>query len=408
MDRIIGVIGLICILGIAVLFSEDRKRINWRLVGTGLLLQIIFALLILKVPAGRAVFEWVSGGITKLLDFTKEGSKFLFGPLLDTDKIGMIFALQVLPTIIFFSSLMSVLYHLGIVQVVVKVIAKGVCKILGTSGAETFSAVGNIFLGQTEAPLLVKPYIKNMTKSELCAIMVGGMATVAGGVMAGYVAMGINAGSLLAASIMAAPAGLILAKILVPETEEPETKGGGTLELKVESENVIEAAANGASEGLGLALNVGAMLLAFVALIAMINALFSAIGGLIGMPFLSLNWILGRLFSPLAFIMGVPAKDVFKAGDLLGIKLAVNEFLAYSQLSAEIAKGVLEPKTVMILTYALCGFANLSSVAIQLGGIGGLAPEKKPIIAKLGLKALLGGVLATCMTATIAGILFTA
>ncbi|UXZ08925.1 NupC/NupG family nucleoside CNT transporter [Clostridium perfringens] len=408
MDRFIGVIGLICIIGIAVLFSENRKKINWRLVGTGLLLQIIFALLILKVPAGRAVFEWISNGITKLLDFTKEGSSFLFGPLLDTDKFGMIFALQVLPTIIFFSSLMSVLYHLGIVQVVVKVIAKGVAKVLGTSGAETFSAVGNIFLGQTEAPLLVKPYIKNMTRSEICAIMVGGMATVAGGVMAGYVAMGVNAGNLLAASIMATPAGLILAKILVPETEVPETKGGGTLELKVESENVIEAAANGASEGLGLALNVGAMLLAFVALIAMINALFGAIGGIFGAPWLSLNWILGRLFSPLAFIMGVPTKDVFATGDLLGIKLAVNEFLAYSQLSNYIASGTLEPKTIMILTYALCGFANLSSVAIQLGGIGGLAPEKKPIIAKLGFKALLGGVLATCMTATIAGILFSA
>lgn len=196
MDRFIGVIGLICIIGIAVLFSENRKKINWRLVGTGLLLQIIFALLILKVPAGRAVFEWISSGITKLLDFTKEGSSFLFGSLLDTDKFGVIFALQVLPTIIFFSSLMSVLYHLGIVQVVVKVIAKGVAKVLGTSGAETFSAVGNIFLGQTEAPLLVKPYIKNMTRSEICAIMIGGMATVAGGVMAGYVAMGVNAGNL--------------------------------------------------------------------------------------------------------------------------------------------------------------------------------------------------------------------
>lgn len=407
MDRFIGVIGLICIIGVAVLFSENRKKINWRLVVTGLLLQVIFALIILKFPPGRAVFEGVSAGITKLLDFTREGTSFLFGSLLDTDKFGMIFALQVLPTIIFFSSLMSVLYHLGVVQVVIKFVAKGVSKLLGTSGAETFSAVGNIFLGQTEAPLLVKPYIKNMTKSELCAIMVGGMATVAGGVMAGYVAMGVDAGSLLAASIMAAPAGLVLAKILVPETEEPETKGGGNIDFKVESENVIEAAANGASEGLGLALNVGAMLLAFVALIAMINALFGWIGGLFGMPFISLNWILGRLFAPIAFIMGVPAKDIFTAGDLLGIKLAVNEFLAYSQLGTYIHAGTLDPKTIMILTYALCGFANLSSVAVQLGGIGGLAPEKKPTIAKLGLKALLGGTLATFMTATIAGILFT-
>ena len=406
MDRFIGVIGLICIIGIAVLFSENRKKINWKLVGTGLLLQIIFALLILKVPAGRAVFEWVSNGITKLLDFTKEGSSFLFGPLLDTDKFGMIFALQVLPTIIFFSSLMSVLYHLGIVQVIVKVIAKGVSKILGTSGAETFSAVGNIFLGQTEAPLLVKPYIKNMTRSEICAIMVGGMATVAGGVMAGYVAMGVNAGNLLAASIMAAPAGLILAKILVPETEEPKTKNTTDIQIEQTASNVVEAAANGASEGLGLALNVAAMLLAFVALIALLNYILAAIGGLFGFPTLSFQWILGKIFSPLTFAMGIPTSDISTAGSLLGQKIMINEFVAYSELSKFIAAGTLQPKTILILTYALCGFANISSVAIQIGGIGALAPDKKGVIAKLGFKALLGGALATCLTGTIAGVLF--
>lgn len=406
MDRFIGVIGLICIIGIAVLFSENRKKINWRLVGTGLLLQIIFALLILKVPAGRAVFEWISNGITKLLDFTKEGSSFLFGPLLDTDKFGMIFALQVLPTIIFFSSLMSVLYHLGIVQVVVKVIAKGVAKVLGTSGAETFSAVGNIFLGQTEAPLLVKPYIKNMTRSEICAIMVGGMATVAGGVMAGYVAMGVNAGDLLAASIMAAPAGLILAKILVPETEESKTKNTTDIEITQTASNVVEAAANGASEGLGLALNVAAMLLAFVALIALLNYILGKFGGLIGFQDLSFQWILGKIFSPLTFVMGIPVQDLGPAGSLLGQKVMINEFVAYSELSKYIAAGTLQPKTILILTYALCGFANISSVAIQIGGIGSLAPEKKGLIAKLGFKALLGGALATCLTGTIAGILF--
>ncbi|MGL5243944.1 MAG: NupC/NupG family nucleoside CNT transporter [Sarcina sp.] len=406
MNRLVGLLGIIVILGVAYLCSENRKKINWRLVITGLIMQIVFALIILKFPPGRWLFQKLSDVITLLLDFTKEGSSFLFGNLMNMDTFGMIFALQVLPTIIFFSSLMSVLYHLGIMQAIIKVISKFICKLLGTSGAETLSAVGNIFLGQTEAPLLIKPYIKKMTKSEICAIMVGGMATVAGGVMAGYVAMGVNAGHLLSASIMAAPAGLLLAKMLVPETEEPATKGNTDVSLEINSSSVIEAAANGASEGLGLALNVGAMLLAFVALIALVNAIFGFFGGLVGFPELSLNWILGRLFAPIAFIMGVPAKDIFAAGDMLGIKLALNEFVAYSDLAAAIKANTLDPKTVVILTYALCGFANLSSIAIQIGGIGGLAPEKKPIIAKLGFKALLGGTMATFLTATIAGVLF--
>ena len=406
MDRFIGILGVIVILGIAYLFSENKKKINWRLVATGLGLQIIFALIILKVPFGRKVFEAASRFITRILDFTAEGTTFLFGNLTDQATFGSIFALNVLPTIIFFSALMGILYYLGIMQSIVKFIAKGICKLLGTSGAETLSAVGNIFLGQTEAPLLVRPYISSMTKSEMTAIMVGGMATVAGGVMAGYVAMGINAGHLLAASIMAAPAGLVLAKMLVPETEEPETKDITNIEVEKTASNVVEAAANGASDGLMLALNVAAMLLAFVALIALFNYLIGLVGGLFGFPELSLNWILGKLFSPLAFVMGVPTGDLSAAGSLLGQKVMINEFVAYSDLSALSASGVLQEKTILIMTYALCGFANISSVAIQIGGIGAMAPNKKGTIAKLGFKALLGGALATCLTATIAGILF--
>lgn len=406
MNRFIGILGILVILGIAYLFSENKKKINWRLVGTGLGLQIVFALFILKVPFGRKIFESISGFITKILDFTSEGTDFLFGSLTNQESFGMIFAINVLPTIIFFSALMGILYYLGIMQAIVKFIAKGICKLLGTSGAETLSAVGNIFLGQTEAPLLVRPFINKMTKSEMAAIMTGGMATVAGGVMAGYIAMGINAGHLLAASIMAAPAGLVLAKMLVPETEEPETKNSTNIEVEKTASNVIEAAANGASDGLMLALNVAAMLLAFVALIALFNYLLGLAGGLVGFPELSLNWILGKLFSPLAFVMGVPVQDLSAAGSLLGQKVMINEFVAYSDLSTLVANGVLKEKTVLIMTYALCGFANISSVAIQIGGIGAMAPNKKGTIAKLGFKALLGGALATCLTATIAGILF--
>lgn len=406
MNKFIGILGIIVIIGIAYLLSDNKKKINWKLVATGLGLQIIFALLILKVPVGRSFFQAASEAITTLLDFTKEGTNFLFGSLTDTDQFGVIFALNSLPTIIFFSSLMGVLYYLGVMQFIISFIAKGISKLLGTSGAETLSAVGNIFLGQTEAPLLIKPYIDKMTKSELTAIMVGGMSTVAGGVMAGYIAMGVNAGHLLAASIMAAPAGLILAKILVPETEEPETKDSTHLEVEKTATNVVEAAANGASEGLSLALNVAAMLLAFVALMALFNAILGFFGGLFGFPELSFQWILGKVFSPLAFVMGVPTSDLSIAGSLLGEKIMLNEFVAYSSLSEYISSGVLQEKTILILTYALCGFANISSIAIQIGGIGGMAQKRKAEIAKLGFKALIGGALATCLTATIAGLLF--
>lgn len=406
MNKLIGILGIIVIIGIAYLLSDNKKKINWKLVATGLGLQIVFALIILKIPVGRAFFEYASAAITKITDFTAEGTAFLFGDLTDSTKYGVIFAFNTLPTIIFFSSLMGILYYLGVMQAIIKFIAKGITKLLGTSGAETLSAVGNIFLGQTESPLLVKPYIDKMTKSELTAIMVGGMSTVAGGVMAGYIAMGVNAGHLLAASIMAAPAGLVLAKILVPETEEPETKDTTHVAVERTASNVVEAAANGASEGLSLALNVAAMLLAFVALMALLNYILGFCGGIFGFPELSFQWILGKLFSPLAFVMGVPTSDLSIAGSLLGEKIMLNEFVAYSSLSGYIASGALQDKTVLILTYALCGFANISSIAIQIGGIGGMAEKRKPEIAKLGFKALIGGALATCLTATIAGILF--
>ena len=406
MDRFIGILGIIAILGITYLLSENKKKINWKLVGIGLALQVVFALLVLKVPVGRAFFEFISNIMTKLIDFTNEGTDFLFGSLTNKETFGHIFAISTLPTIIFFSALMSILYYLGVMQAVVKFIAMGITKLLGTSGAETLSAVGNIFLGQTESPLLVKPYIKNMTKSELLTVMVGGMATVSGGVMAGYIAMGVSAGHLLTASIMAAPAGLVLSKILVPEVEEPETKNTVNIETEKTASNVVEAAANGASEGLQLALNVGAMLIAFVALMALLNYILGLVGGIFGFPELSFQWLLGKLFSPLVFLMGVPVSDLSAAGSLIGEKIILNEFVAFSSLSSYIASGALQEKTIVILTYALCGFANISSIAIQIGGIGGMAGEKKATIAKLGFKALLGGTLATCLTATIAGILF--
>ncbi|QIB27375.1 NupC/NupG family nucleoside CNT transporter [Caloranaerobacter azorensis] len=405
MEKIVSFLGIFVMIFIAYLLSENKKKINWKLVAIGTSMQIIFALLVLKWKPGQMAFTFLSDLVTRLLDFTKEGTAFLFGNLLNVESFGFIFALQILPTIIFFSSLMTILYHLGVMQVVVSFLAKVMLKLMGTSGAESLSAAANIFVGQTEAPLVIKPYIKSMTKSELLTVMTGGMATVAGGVMAGYVSMGVDAGHLIAASIMSAPASLVIAKIMIPETETPVTKGKVNLELEELDANVIDAAARGASEGLSLALNVGAMLLAFIALVALLNSLLSWFGGIIGLDFLSLEWILGRLFAPLAFIMGVPMSDVIQAGNLLGQKIVINEFFAYANLSTLIKEGAISQRTIIILTYALCGFANFSSIGIQIGGIGGLAPERRSDIAKLGIKALIGGSLAAFMTATIAGIL---
>ncbi|WP_291564674.1 MULTISPECIES: NupC/NupG family nucleoside CNT transporter [unclassified Clostridium] len=405
MDRIIGIFGLAIFILIAYLFSTNRKKVDWKLVTIGVVLQVIFALLVLKVPLGQKFFQFASNIIDKLLQFTTEGTAFVFGDLVNVNKIGFIFALQVLPTIIFFSALMSVLYHLGVMQFFISIISKGLAKILGTSGAETLSAVTNIFVSQNEAPLIIKPYIGKMTKSELYSVMVGGMATVAGSVMAGYVAMGVSAGHLLAASVMSAPASLVIAKIMIPETEEPLTKNSIELKNEKTATNIIEAAANGAIDGIQIAFNVGGLLIAFIALIALLNFLLGWLGGLVGADYFSLSWIFGKLFSPVAYIMGIPTKDIAVAGDLLGQKVVLNEFVAYANLSPLISSGQLTEKTIVILTYALCGFANFSSIAVQIASIGGVAPEKRRDVAKLGLKAVLGGSLAAFMTAAIAGVL---
>ncbi len=442
-----GMFGVLLLVGIAFLFSNNKKRINWRLVVTGLSLQFVFAILIIKgnylaqffAPLGwpKEFFAWLSGFFVIVLNFTTEGAKFIFGTLAlgpgTENSMGMFFAFQVLPTIIFFASLMAILYHLGIMQRVVQAMAWVMAKLLGTSGAESLSATANIFVGQTEAPLMIKPYIKNMTNSEILTIMVGGMATVAGGVMAAYIqilsvtfaeTMGLSlvdaqlmfATHLLGASVMAAPAGLIMSKIIYPETETPETTGKVKVEIEKTSSNVIEAAATGASDGLQLALNVAAMLLAFIALIALSNYMLEGIGEMIGINSflvaeygtpLNLQFILGFVLQFLAYGIGVPWDSAMQFGSLFGTKIVLNEFVAYFDMSSLIAsKEMVNEKAILMATYALCGFANFSSIAIQIGGLSPLAPNRKSDFAKLGLRALLGGALATLMTATLAGILF--
>ncbi len=412
-----GLFGLSVLVGIAWLFSDNRRRVDWTLVGIGLALQIAFACFVLLTPWGSTIFGWLSEGFVKLLGFTGEGSKLIFGELAETDQLGFIFAFQVLPTIIFFAAFMGVLYHLGIMQAVVKGMAWVITKAMRVSGAETLSVCANAFIGQTEAPLVVKPYIASMTRSELLTLMVGGMATIAGGVLGAYVLMlgGDNAAEqaefakhLLTASIMAAPATLVIAKILCPETDTPATLGRVSLEVEKTSANVIDAAASGAAEGLQLALNVGAMLLAFTALIALLNAPIAWLGNesgleaMIGRP-VDLSVLLGYLLAPIAWVIGVPWADATTVGSLIGTKVVLNEFFAYNQLAG--IKDSLSPTSVIIATYALCGFANFSSIAIQLGGIGSLAPERRGDLARFGLKAVLGGSIATMMTATIAGVL---
>ena len=432
LSLIFGVIGLAVLIGIAWAFSADRRNVNWRLVATGLLLQIVFALIVLVVPYGKTVFDWISQGFVLVLGFTREGAGFIFGPLMDVQNLGFIFAFQVLPTIIFFSSLMAVLYHLRIMQKVVELMARAITKVMPVSGAESLGVCANVFVGQTEAPLVVRPYIAGMTQSELLALMIGGMATIAGGVLAAYVGMlgGGNpeleayyAKHLLSASIMAAPATLLIAKILCPEKELPATLGEVKINVEIPSANVIDAAASGAGDGLRLALNVGAMLLAFIALIAMVNWPLTAIGGwdwfglfgegaslnglvdsIYGKPVgLSIQSLLGIVLAPIALLIGVPWQDTLQVGSLIGQKVVLNEFVAYSELVKTQAE--LSDKGRLIATYALCGFANFSSIAIQIGGIGGLAPDRRGDLARFGLRAVLGGSLATFMTATIAGVL---
>jgi len=430
-----GILGIFVILGIALLFSNNRRRINWRTVGAGLSLQLVLAVFILKGPEMGAVFaplgwpmaffSWVSHFFVLVLNFTTAGAAFVFGSLAVSPgmdgSMGSFFAFQVLPTIIFFGSLMAVLYHLGIMQRVVQGMAWVVSRLLGTSGAESLSVTANIFVGQTEAPLVIKPYIEKMTYSELMAVMTGGMATIAGGVMVAYIsilgnafaqAQGLSleaaqlkfAEQLLGASMMAAPAALVLAKMLVPEIGEPITGGTVRIEIDKRTKNVIDAAANGAGDGLSLALNVGAMLIAFLALIAMLNWLLGWGGGVFGLD-LTLEKLFGWVLGPIAWLIGVPWADAMQFGSLIGTKIVANEFVAYTQLAGLIGQNALLPKTVVMGTFALCGFANFSSIAIQIGGIGPLAPMRKAELAQLGLRAVLAGTLANMMTATIAGVL---
>ena len=404
MEKLMSAIGLFTMISIAYGLSTSRKHIKWKTIIMGIILQIVFGLFILKTPFGENIFNAAREWFQHILDYTAEGSMFIFGDLSKPEKFGFIFAFMVLPTIIFMSSLMSVLYHIGIMQKIVELTAKIMMKFMGTSGAESLSAAANIFVGQTEAPLVIKPFVKSMTKSELMALMTGGMATVAGGVLAAYVGMGIDAGHLLAASVMSAPAALVCAKLMVPETEQSTTEGEIKVDLPKTSANVIDAAAEGAGQGLHLALNVGAMLLAFIALIAMLNGIVMWFGGLIGFPQLTFELIIGYLFSPFAFLMGVPWSECLDVGVLLGKKTVVNEFVAYLDLQEAIKNGVLSERSKTIATYALCGFANFSSIAIQIGGIGGLAPERRHDLAKLGIQSLVAGTLACFMTACIAGI----
>ena len=418
-----GLFGLAVLVGIVFAFSNNKKAVDWKLVATGISLQVAFAALVLLVPGGRQAFDWLGQGFVKILSFVNAGSSFIFGSLMETEKFGFIFAFQVLPTIIFFAALMGVLYHVGVMQAVVKAMAWAITKVMRVSGAETTSVCASVFIGQTEAPLTVRPYIAKMTQSELITMMIGGMAHIAGGVLAAYVGMlgggdpasqAFYAKHLLAASIMAAPATLVISKLLVPETGTPLTRGTVKMEVEKTSSNIIDAAAAGAGDGLKLALNIGAMLLAFIALIALLNAPLTWLGDVtgiaqaIGKP-TNLATIFGYALAPIAWVIGTPWSDATTVGSLIGQKVVINEFVAYMDLS-EIIKGNVAGVTLsdegrLIATYALCGFANFSSIAIQIGGIGGLAPERRHDLAKFGLRAVLGGSIATFMTATIAGVL---
>lgn len=402
MNLIWGIFGIFVVLGIAFLLSNKKKAINYRTIIGGLAIQLTFAFVVLKWEAGRSALQWFTMRIQDVINYANEGLSFVFGPLAGSDQFGFIFAFQVLTIIIFFSSLISVLYYLGIMQWFIKIIGGGLSKLLGTSQAESMSAAANIFVGQTEAPLVVRPFIEKMTQSELFAVMTGGLASVAGSVLVGYSLLGVPLEYLLAASFMAAPAGLVLAKLMMPETEESETSRELKMEKDTESVNVIDAAARGAGDGLKLALNVGAMLIAFIALIALINGILGGLGGLFGYDSLSLQSILGILFSPIAFAVGVPWSEAVAAGSFIGQKLVLNEFVAYSSFAPQIDQ--LSPKTVIVVSFALCGFANLSSMAILLGGLGGLAPSRRSDIAKLGLRAVVAGMLASLLSAAIAGI----
>jgi concentrative nucleoside transporter, CNT family len=414
MLRLVSLCGIAVMLALCFLGSNNRRAIRWRLVGVGLLLQALLGFLFLYWDAGNEALRWFGGRVDAFLKLSQGGTEFVFGALSRGDRVstvfgpqsGFIFAFMVLPTLIFFSAFMAVLYHLGVMQRIVRAMAWVMVRVLGTSGSESLSACANVFVGQTEAPLLIKPFLPRMTMSELHAIMVGGFATIAGGVFALYVSFGIDAGHLMVGSVMAVPAGLICTKMLWPETERSETMGT-VGEVKAEAYgNVVEAAAAGAGDGLKLALNVGAMLIAFLGLVAVLDAFLAMISGNSWIPVeLSVKKVLGVVFWPIAAVMGVPSAEVPLLAQLLGTKIAVTELVAYSDLGPMIAQGQVSPRTAMIASFALCGFANIGSVAIQVGGLGAIAPERRGDLAKLGLRAMFGGAIATCMTACVAGVL---
>ncbi len=416
MHQTISFIGLGVVILTAYLLSDNKKKINWKMVAICMILQLIFAGIVLGTKLGKSIFLSLNDFAAAVLKFSSEGAAFIFGSLVtNVDSFGFIFAFQVLPTIIFISALMQILYYYGIMQKVIEVLAKMVMKVMGTSGAETLCACANIFMGHTESPLMIKPYVEKLTKSELFAVMTGGFATISAGVFAAYAGMLASnfpaaAGHILAACLMSAPASLMIAKIMIPETETPQTAGSSKLSTKKTDVNAIDAAANGASVGLHLALNVAGMLIAFIAIIALLDGALGLIGSIMNNVFgthiiLNLETIFGLVFWPISYLLGIPAHECSTAGNILAQHIVLNEFVAYSTLSETLRTVSLSPRTVTILTYAICSFANISSIAIQIAGIGSIAPSRKADLAKLGVPALIAGILTSYLTATIAGIL---
>ena len=403
-SRLTGIFGLILILGIGVAFSRNRRAISLRVVAWGIGLQLAFAIFVLRVSWGRDLFKALGAFVTKILSFSYAGSEFVFGEIgKQHSSLGVVFAFQIMPAIIFISALFAIMYYLGIMQQVVKIVAIVMNKIMGASGAESLNVAASIFMGQTEAPLTIRPFLPRMTLSELMTVMTAGMAHVSGSIMAAYIAFGIEARHLLTAVIMTAPGTIMMAKILEPETEVPETLGGVKVEIPKTDVNVLDAAARGTSEGLHLMLNVIAMLISFIALIALVNGAFGWIHGLLPWFPATIQTVLGWIFRPIAWVMGVPWHDSGAVGSLLGERMVINEFIAYAHLGP--MKASLDPVSFTIATFALCGFANLSSIGIQIGGIGALAPERKHDLARLGFRAMIAGTLANFLSATLAGIL---
>ena len=402
--RLTGIFGLVLILGIGVALSRNRRAISRRVVAWGIGLQLVFAVFVLRVSWGRDIFRWLGAAVTKILGYSYAGSEFVFGEIgKQHSSLGVVFAFQIMPAIIFVSALFAIMYYLGVMQVVVKAFAVVMNKIMGASGAESLNVAASIFMGQTEAPLTVRPFLPRMTRSELMTVMTAGMAHVSGSIMAAYIAFGIEARHLLTAVIMTAPGTIMMAKILEPETEVPETLGGVKVDIPKTDVNVLDAAARGTSEGLQLMLNVIAMLISFIALIALVNGAFGWIHSFAPWFPETIQTVLGWIFRPIAWVMGVPWHDSGTVGSLLGERMVVNEFIAYLHLGQ--LKAGLDPVSFTIATFALCGFANLSSVGIQIGGIGALAPDRKHDLARLGFRAMIAGTLANFLSATLAGIL---